>query len=101
AKLEAAEVERPAMRERRKVTSQDVVKRFDAVWAAFQQPQAATDVSMGAILAIEALGRILRREAEAIEYFLSDTLSQPIRRILVTPETITNATRVREARRPY
>ncbi len=100
AKLEAAEVEVPADGRRRKLTAQDVVNRFDAILTAFQTPQPATEVSIGVIQAIEALGRIIRREAGAVEYSLFDTIGRPAKPILVTPETIDRVTQVRSTRRP-
>jgi hypothetical protein len=99
-KLEAPEVKAPAGGQRRKVTTQDVVQRFDGILTAFQGEQPVTEVSIGAIQAVEALGRVIRREAESIEYCLFDTIGRPARPILVTPETITRVAQVRQARRP-
>jgi hypothetical protein len=100
AKMESADVEAPAIGQRRKVTTQDVANRFDAILTAFRGPQPVTEVSIGAIQAIEALGRVIRREAEAVEYSLFDKLSRPAPPILVTPETISRVAAVRQARRP-
>jgi len=84
----------------RKVTTQDVVDRFDKILAAFASPQPAAEVSIGAIQAIEALGQVIRREAAAIEYSLYDNLGQAASPIRVTAETIDRVSRVRQARRP-
>jgi hypothetical protein len=46
------------------------------------------------------LGRIIRREAGAVEYALFDTVGRPAKSILVTPQTIDRVTQVRQARRP-
>jgi hypothetical protein len=100
AKLEAPEVEAPAAGPRRKVTTQDVVQRFDAILTAFHGQQPVTEVSIGAIQAVEALGRVIRREAEAIEYALFDNIGRPAQPVLVTPETISRVAQIRQARRP-
>jgi hypothetical protein len=100
AKLESPEVRLPEPGRARTVSTQDVVLRFDAILAAFDRPEPVTEVSIGAIQAIEGLGRVIRREASTIEYTPFDTLSRPMRLIRVTPQTIERVVRVREARRP-
>jgi hypothetical protein len=100
AKREADPIETQATGQRRQVTAQDVVHRFDAILTAFQAPQPVTEVSIGALQAIEALGRIIRREAGAVEDALFDTIGRPAKPILVTPQTIDRVTQVRQARRP-
>jgi len=100
AKLEAIGVHVPAAgHEQHTVTAQNVVNRFDAILTVFGKPQPATEVSIGALQAIEALGRIIRRGAGSVEYSLFDTQGRAAKPILVTPETISRVTEVRQARR--
>ncbi len=100
ARLEAVPVQASSEDERRMVTTQDVLDRFNKILGAFASRQPATEVSIGAIQVIEALGQVIRREAEAIEYSLFDTLGRPAHPIRVTRETIDHVSRVRQARRP-
>lgn len=100
ARLEADAVEAPGNGRQRKVTTQDVVDRFQTLLAAFQAVKPPTDVSIGAIQAIESLGHVIRREAEGIEYALVDEVGRPAPPIVVTQETITRVAQVRKARRP-
>ncbi len=67
ARLEAEAVQAPVGTTLRTMTTQDVVDPFDEILAAFACPQPATEVSIGAIQAIVALGQVLRREAGTIE----------------------------------
>ncbi len=57
AKLEASAVQVPAAgHEQHTVTAQDVMNRFDAILAAFGKAQPVTEVSIGALQAIEGSG---------------------------------------------
>jgi hypothetical protein len=100
ARLESTDIRTSVNGQPREVTTQHVVERFDAILCAFEGRQPVTDVSIGAIQAIEALGRVIRREAGAIEFTGFDTLSRPLRPIRVTPETVERVAEVRAARRP-
>lgn len=100
AKLDAVEVEAPSAEQPRKVSAQDVLNRFQTILTVFQKSQPVTEVSIGALQALEALGRVMRRENAVVEYSLFDTLSRPAPPLPVTLETIGRVSRVRAARRP-
>jgi hypothetical protein len=85
--------------QRRPVTAEDVVQRFNEIFGAFEDTGPATDVSIGAIQAIEALGRVIRREAGEIEFTALDSLSRPKHPIRVTRETVNRVAQVRTTRR--
>jgi hypothetical protein len=84
----------------RQVTAEDVVKRFDEILACLQKPSSAPQVSIGAIQAVESLGRVIRREAKAIEFASFDSLGQPRSAIWVDEEYIGRVQKVRQSRRP-
>ncbi len=100
ARLESTEVPAAQAGPARTVSTEDVVRRFEAILSAFERPEPVTEVSIGAIQALEALGRVIRREAGAIEFTPFDTLCRPMKAIRVTPQTVERVARVREARRP-
>lgn len=84
------------------VTAADVVQRFDDIFALVEQQSTASQVSIGAIQAVESLGRVLRREVEAIEFTSFDSLGQrrkpePIR---VDENFITRVGKVKASRQP-
>ncbi len=83
----------------RQITAEDVVKRFDEILASLQQ-SAATQVSIGAIQAIEALGRVIRREAQAVEFASFDAFGQPRQSLRVDEGYIACVHRVRLSRQP-
>src|SRR5262249_25641351 len=84
----------------RQVTAEDVVKRFNEILASLQDPSSAVQVSIGAIQTVEALGRVIRREAEAIEFSSFDILGQPRQSLRVDEDYIDRVHKVRESRRP-
>ncbi len=93
--LAVQEAEGPRM-----VTAEDVVRRFDEILAALRQPSSSVQVSIGAIQVVESLGRVIRREAEAIEFSSFDSLGQPSGALRVDEEYIGRVNKVRESRRP-
>ena len=84
----------------RQVTAEDVVRRFDEILASLREQPSAPQVSIGAIQAVEALGQVIRREAEAIEFASFDALGQPRPTFRVDQEYMVRVRRVRESRRP-
>jgi hypothetical protein len=99
ARLESDEVEAQVPGQRRKVTTQDVADRFQAMLGAFYDAAAISTVSIGAVQAIESLGRVIRREASAVEYAMLDNIGRPAPPILVTEEVINRVAKVRQTRR--
>jgi hypothetical protein len=100
-----AKLTAPALAQRdtaqpRLVSTQDVVSRFDEWLASFNQPQETSRVSIGAIQAIESLGRLIRREAQAIEFSSFDVVGQPSRPITVDAPYIEHVRQVRASRQP-
>jgi hypothetical protein len=61
----------------RAVSAEDVMQRFEEIFALVGQQSTAAEVSIGAIQAVESLGRVLRREVEAIEFSSFDSLGAP------------------------
>jgi hypothetical protein len=84
----------------RMVTAEDVVRRFDEILAALRQSSSSVQVSIGAIQVVESLGRVIRREAEAIEFSSFGALGQPSGELRVDEEYIGRVNKVRESRRP-
>ena len=82
------------------VTAEEVVKRFDEILASLREQPSAPQVSIGAVQAVESLGRVIRREAEAIEFASFDALGQPRQPFRVDEEYVGRVQKVREARRP-
>jgi hypothetical protein len=82
------------------VTTEDVVKRFDEILASLQKPSSAVQVSIGTIQTVEALGRVIRREAEAIEFSSFDSLGQARNSLRVDEEYVEYVHKVRESRQP-
>jgi hypothetical protein len=68
AELPDEEVTVRADQEERRVTSWQVLRRFGTILSAISNPQEQAKVSIGAIQAVEDLGKTLRREAERIEF---------------------------------
>lgn len=93
--LAVADAEQP-----RQVTAEDVVKRFDNILTLLREPSPSTQVSIGAIQAVESLGRVIRREAEAVEFSTFDALGEPRQSQRVDKEYIVRVQKVRESRRP-
>ncbi len=100
ARLTAAPLEVRDVEQKRTVSTLEVVRRFDEILASFQGPQAATRVSIGAIQTIEALGRLLRREASAIEYSSGDALGRPCKPSLVDARYVEQVSQARASRQP-
>src|SRR5712691_5180764 len=90
----------PGAEESRRVTAEDVVKRFDEILASLRQPSSATQVSIGAVQTVESLGRVIRREAEAVEFSSFDALGRPGQSLRVDEEYIGRVHKVRESRQP-
>jgi hypothetical protein len=100
ARLEADPLAAEDAQQLRQVTTEDVVKRFEDIFAALHDDPSAPQVSIGAIQAVEALGRVIRREAEAIEFSSFDALGKPRRALRVDEAYIGRVRKVRESRRP-
>lgn len=58
-------------------TTEEVVRRFNAIFALVADQDSAAGISIGAIQAVESLGRVVRREAEAVEFTTFDALGRP------------------------
>ncbi len=97
ARLEANPLATEDAQPARQVTAEDVVKRFDDILESLQNPASAVQVSIGAIQTVEALGRVIRREAEAIEFSSFDTLGQPRRSLRVDQVYIDRVHQVRDS----
>jgi hypothetical protein len=100
ARLEADPLAVEGAEQPRTVTADDVVQRFEEIFASLRGQTAAPQVSIGAIQAVESLGRVIRREAEAIEFAPFDSLGKPRPPFRVDEEYIGRVQRVRESRRP-
>jgi hypothetical protein len=100
ARLEATPLAVEGEEQPRNVTAEGVVKRFDEILTALRTPSSTPQVSIGAIQAVESLGRVIRREAEAIEFASFDSLGQPQLPIRVDEGYIARVQKVRESRRP-
>lgn len=99
ARLEADPLAVEGAEQPRQVTAEDVVKRFDEILATLRDQPSASQVSIGAVQAVEALGRVIRREAEAIEFAAFDSLGQPRTPFRVDEGYIGRVRKVRESRR--
>jgi len=93
--LSVNEVEGP-----RKVTAEDVVFRFQAILQSLKMQSFALPVSIGAIREVESLGSVLRREADAIEFWTLNSLGVQSPPVRVDKEYIVLVNKVRESRRP-
>jgi hypothetical protein len=100
ARLDAAPVEVGEVSGRRRVTTQDVANRFVEMLVSVQDPEAVSRVSIGALQAIEGMGRIIRREAGSVEYHMTDKLGQPARPVVVDADYLTRLREVRASRQP-
>jgi hypothetical protein len=100
ARLEANPLAVEGAEQPRQVTAEDVVKRFDEILAFLRKPASAPQVSIGAIQAVESLGRVIRREAMVIEFASFDAVGQPQPPTWVDEEYIGRVQKVRESRRP-
>jgi hypothetical protein len=100
ARLEAGPLAVEGEERPRQVTADDVIKRFDEILAFLREPSSAVQVSIGAIQTVEALGRVIRREAEAIEFVSIDTLGQARQPLRVDEVYVSRVQKVRESRRP-
>ena len=85
---------------RRKVTTEEVVYRFEQILQSLKTPSLAAQVSIGAIQVVESLGRVIRREAEAIEFSSFDSLGQPRLSLRVDEEYVRRVNHIRQSRRP-
>jgi hypothetical protein len=99
ARLEAIPVQAPSAEGGRTITTEDVVRRFDAILEILQKPRASSEVSIGAIQVVESLGRVIRREAEAIEFSSFDALGQPSLSRRVDGDFIARVNEIRQSRR--
>jgi hypothetical protein len=100
ARLEANPLTVEGAEQPRMITAEDVVKRFDEIFASLQDQSSVHQVSIGAIQAVESLGKVIRREAEAIEFESFDSLGKPRPTFRVDESYISRVQKVRESRRP-
>ena len=100
ARLEANPVPVEDAEGRRKVSTEEVVCRFEQILQSLRTPSSAAQVSIGAIQVVESLGRVIRREAEAVEFSCFDSLGQPRLSFRVDEEYIGRVNHVRQSRRP-
>lgn len=100
ARLEANPLTTEGAEQPRQVTTEDVVKRFDEILASLQESSSAIQASIGAIQTVEALGRVIRREAEAIEFSSFDTFGHARSSLRVDEEYVERVHKVRESRQP-
>lgn len=84
----------------RQITAEDVVQRFDEILISLRGQRSASQVSIGAVQAVESLGRAIRREAEAVEFTSFDSLGQARQPFRVDEEYMGRVQKVKEARRP-
>jgi hypothetical protein len=100
ARLEAEPLAVEGAEQSRTITAEDVVLRFEEILASLGGKTSAPQVSIGTIQAVESLGRVIRREAEAIEFAPFDSLGKPKPVFRVDEEYIGRVQKVRESRRP-
>ncbi len=100
ARLEANPIGVVGAEGRRTITAEDVLLRFDEILDALRQPSTSAQVSIGAIQVVESLGRVIRREAAAVEFSSFDSLGQPRRSLRVDENYIARVNDVRRSRRP-
>jgi hypothetical protein len=100
ARLDSAPIRDPEGAVNRPISAQDVADRFDEILGSFQQAGAASRVSIGAIQAIESLGRIVRRESARIEFYSYDIEGERRGGALVDAEYVDRVARARASRQP-
>lgn len=100
ARLEANPVAVPAQVGSRQVTAEAVVARFNEILTLLNDPATASPVSIGAIQAVESLGRVIRREAEAIEFSSFDSFGRPKVSLEVNQGYVERVREVRKSRQP-
>lgn len=101
ARLEASPITVKDSEEPRQVTAEEVVKRFDEILVSLRdQPRGqGSPVSIGAIQAVESLGKAIRREVEVIEFSSFDSTGRPRSVLHLDHGFIERVQRIREARR--
>lgn len=100
ARLEANPLAAEDTEQPRQVTTEDVVKRFDEILVSLQKPSSAVQVSIGAIQTVEELGRVIRRETDAIEFASFDSLGNSRDSLRVDKAYVDRVQKVRESRQP-
>lgn len=100
ARLEAVPISDSGPNRSRLVSTQDVVRRFAHILAGFVEPRESAPASIDAIQAIESLGRLIRREVQAIEFSAFDALDQPLRSVKVDAAYVRRVSETRLSRQP-
>jgi hypothetical protein len=100
ARLGAAPLEVPEAGRARRVGAEEVVARFDEMLATFRGPGPAAQVSIGALQAIESLGRVIRREAQGVEFDSFDGFGRLRQSIRVDVPYVQRVQDVLASRRP-
>ncbi len=100
ARLVGAALETGEADPRRKVSTADVVNRFDKILAVAQHQETAAEVSIGALQVVEGLGRVIRREAAAIEFTSFNMVGQQLSSIVVDTEYVGRVSHVLQSRQP-
>jgi hypothetical protein len=76
ARLDAAPAEVVETEATRRISAEDVLRRFSEIIQNASDPERAAQVSLGALRALEDLGTLLQREEAEIEYQPADTAGQ-------------------------
>lgn len=101
ARLEANPLEAPTKSgSSRSLTTDRVAQRFAEILEKVDSGSDATGVSIGALLTIKALGRVLRREAGSIEYTAFDSRRKPLSKLTVHDRFVERVGEVLLSRRP-
>jgi hypothetical protein len=85
---------------RRVVQTDDVARRFGEILTLLNNEVAPTGVSIGALQTLEALARVLNREATGIEFSTADSFRKPMVRFEVGERFILRVREVLVRRRP-
>ena len=100
ARLEAYPISLQDQNGTRTIRPEAVVQRFGEILTALKQTASGAQISIGAIQVLESLGRVIRREAEAIDFSTFDSLGQPTLSLRVDQAYIERVKQVRESRSP-
>jgi hypothetical protein len=76
--LQAEPLEVTKAQTKRSVKTDDVAKRFGEILTLLDDEAASTGVSIGALQTLEALSRVLKREAAGIEFSTVDSFRNPL-----------------------
>lgn len=84
----------------RAVRTDDVVQRFGQILTLLEREVAPTEVSIGALQTLEALSRVLNREATGIEFSAATSFREPVVKLEIGERFIGRVREVLTRRRP-